>query len=369
MGCWEFLLQQEGENSWIDIPTTVMAIPEGNYKMLGKGDRPNASIEIRLSHQNPDDPQFARSRKRLRQTNAEGLVVVLPSTSLTPGVWRIACYDSQTSNFLGSLELNVLSTEETEQIAQDISNSQFQLTLTHHTFIRSAADNLTVSGTIESDLDLERVVPLTLNYELRDPQTAEILYRFEQKLFPQKFPFTFNSHLQLGKESASYLILGEVILSYGTNNLARQPFSITANANQLLEAVRLPEFSQLLSNGKPKTPPTLLKVKPCKPIQEFPLSSGQVLPPKIVRTSNLKYPKLPALPPIELPETSVSQAPEKPSPEATDVAQPVPIESDSQKQSAGQKSHQDNSTEQSLDLLKTESRFWSHINALVADSK
>ena len=372
MGYWEFLLQQEGDNSWIEIPTAVVGIAEGNYKMVGKGDRPNSSVEVRLSYQSRENPLLARSRKRLRQTNADGLVVILPPTNLTPGVWHLACYDPLNSNLLSTLELQVLPATEPELSTFDLPvGTQFQLILDHHTFVRTKADRLTISGTIESNRTLEGVLPLTLSYELSDPQTAQILYQYEQKLSLERFPFSFTSHLQLGKESASYLILGEAILSTGTTILVRQPFSITADVNQMLEAVRIPEFSQLLTKGKPTSSPTLLQVKPCEPIEEFPLSSGQVLPPKIIRTYDPKDPKLPKLPPIDQSEIidSDSQTPENPDTEELEPILAIQTKSDPKETLLKNTSDKDNSAEQSLNLLKTETRFWSHLNSLVADSK
>jgi hypothetical protein len=372
MGCWEFLLQQENDNSWIGIPAAVVEIAEGNYKMVGKGDRPNSSVEVRLSYQSRENPSLARSRRRLRQTNAEGLVVILPPTNLTPGVWRLACYDPLNSNLLSALELQVLPAASSEIRNFELPvGTQFQLILDHHTFVRTNADRLTVSGTIESNLDLEGVLPLILSYELSDPQTAQILYQYEQKLFPEGFPFSFTSHLQLGKDSASYLFLGEAILSTGTTILVRQPFSITADASQMLEAVRLPEFSQLLTKGKPTSSPTLLQVKPCEPIEEFPLSSGQVLPPKITRTHQLKNPKLPKLPPLDQSEI-IDSEPQRSENSASEELEPIlaiQTKPDPEETLLKNTADKDNSAEQSLNLLKTESRFWSHLNSLVTESK
>lgn len=115
MEYWEFLIQKEGNRAWLPIKSNKPAIEAGKYRIVAQTSRKQADVEVRVSYQAPQAPeQKRRSQKRLRRTNTEGLMVVIPYTFLQPGVWAIHCTGDILSEFLGeswqeSLQLNVLA--------------------------------------------------------------------------------------------------------------------------------------------------------------------------------------------------------------------------------------------------------------------
>ncbi|MGK7916241.1 MAG: hypothetical protein AB4038_11985, partial [Prochloraceae cyanobacterium] len=111
---WQFLLQKEGDRCWLPVKMPLLEIEEGKYRILASGDRANEDLEIRLAHQaSPQDKSPRCYQQRLRRTNPAGLVVIIPLTYLTPGLWELSCGGDLLSELVGkpwhkSLKLEVL---------------------------------------------------------------------------------------------------------------------------------------------------------------------------------------------------------------------------------------------------------------------
>ncbi|MCT7952545.1 hypothetical protein NG798_22370 [Ancylothrix sp. C2] len=94
MESWEFLIQKQGDRTWLPLESPEVEILEGRYRVVARCNRPNENIEITVSHETTDEiPPKRRLQKRSRTTNAEGLIVVLPYTRLKPGIWELHCTD------------------------------------------------------------------------------------------------------------------------------------------------------------------------------------------------------------------------------------------------------------------------------------
>lgn len=92
MEYWEFLLQQEGDQSWLPLDTAQVEILEGRYRIMAHGSQANASVAVHISQTLGDRPPAKRRHlSREGQTNGEGLMVVLPFTRLAAGTWDICC--------------------------------------------------------------------------------------------------------------------------------------------------------------------------------------------------------------------------------------------------------------------------------------
>lgn len=92
MEYWEFLLQQEGDSHWLPLDTAQMEILEGRYRIMAHTSEPNVPVRVQVSQRLLDqDPPRRRSFKRQGQTNADGLMVVMPFTRLQAGTWDIRC--------------------------------------------------------------------------------------------------------------------------------------------------------------------------------------------------------------------------------------------------------------------------------------
>ncbi|AFY83662.1 hypothetical protein Oscil6304_4133 [Oscillatoria acuminata PCC 6304] len=108
---WEFLIQKEGDRSWLSVESPEVEILEGRYRMVARCSRTNVPVEIRAIYQSSEEfPPKRRMQKRGTRTNAEGLMVVIPFTRLKPGFWDFTCFLDQTIQ--GSIRVEVLSIEE-----------------------------------------------------------------------------------------------------------------------------------------------------------------------------------------------------------------------------------------------------------------
>ncbi|MEO1682197.1 MAG: hypothetical protein AAFS06_02930 [Cyanobacteria bacterium J06631_12] len=92
MKYWEFLIQKEGDETWLPLETQQVEILEGRYRVVAHTDRANAPLEIRVSQLVTDEmPPRKRVRKRTSQISEAGLVVVMPFVHLKPGQWELTC--------------------------------------------------------------------------------------------------------------------------------------------------------------------------------------------------------------------------------------------------------------------------------------
>jgi hypothetical protein len=117
---WEFLLQKEGDRSWLPLDSPDVEILEGRYRIVARSSQANTKVEIRITHlAAQESPPKRRIQKRSGQTNQNGLVVIAPFTQLQPGAWELRCASSDLmSDLLGdgwqySVRLQVL-THQTE---------------------------------------------------------------------------------------------------------------------------------------------------------------------------------------------------------------------------------------------------------------
>jgi hypothetical protein len=102
MEFWEFLIQKEGDRSWLPLESSTVEILEGRYRMVARSSRVNTPVEIRVIHDALyEDPPKRRIQKRANRTNADGLIVVMPFTYLQAGVWRLVCTSDLMADMLG----------------------------------------------------------------------------------------------------------------------------------------------------------------------------------------------------------------------------------------------------------------------------
>ena len=111
---WEFLLQKEGERSWKPIKSSEIEIESGRYRIVARSNLPNTDVEICVSYESTEQvPPKRKSQKRWRRTNSEGLMVVIPFTTINPGLWKLRCSNDIMDDFMGeswrkSLALQVI---------------------------------------------------------------------------------------------------------------------------------------------------------------------------------------------------------------------------------------------------------------------
>ncbi len=104
MEYWEFLLQKEGDQSWLPLDTSQVEILEGRYRVMAHTSHTNTPVYIQIGqllHDSQSDAgtdYFAnrglpqrRILRRQGQINENGLMVVMPFTRLGEGAWDIEC--------------------------------------------------------------------------------------------------------------------------------------------------------------------------------------------------------------------------------------------------------------------------------------
>lgn len=90
---WTFLLQKDGDRSWLPLDSPDVEILEGRYRIVAQTDCPNTDISIRICHlATEEDPPKRRIQKRSHRTNGNGLMVVTPFTHLQSGNWELSCF-------------------------------------------------------------------------------------------------------------------------------------------------------------------------------------------------------------------------------------------------------------------------------------
>jgi hypothetical protein len=102
MAFWEFLIQKEGDRSWLPLESPTVEILEGRYRVVARSSRIHAPVEIRvIQNVTAETPPVRRIQKRLSQTNQDGLMVVIPFTRLVPGEWELRCGGDVMSDMMG----------------------------------------------------------------------------------------------------------------------------------------------------------------------------------------------------------------------------------------------------------------------------
>ncbi|PZV08770.1 MAG: hypothetical protein DCF22_19670 [Leptolyngbya sp.] len=90
---WKFLVQKDGDRSWLPLDSPDVEILEGRYRIVARFAQANTEVHIRICHLAiAEDPPKRRLQKRFSQTNANGLMVVVPYTYLHPGIWEFSCF-------------------------------------------------------------------------------------------------------------------------------------------------------------------------------------------------------------------------------------------------------------------------------------
>lgn len=383
MAFWEFLLQKEGDRSWLPLESSKVEVLEGRYRIVAHSSQPNMAIEIRIIHDaTAEMPPIRRTQKRFSRTNQNGLVVIMPFTRLLPGVWELRCTSDLLAEMLGegwqrTIRLQVLPLEieigdewnpdwppevtgiegtnaevtnasgiaanithqdlsdhpEADRLdilpafehagsegtasdllplsaptvstppaslsipaAQPASNTSVRLQLGQDTYVIQTGQPLTLMGQVEAidGQSGDRSFPLeALQVRLYDPRTSQILIEERQPLTARTLPFPFTCRITLPDHFQTYLVLGEIVL-YGTTSigesvaLVMQPFSVTTDLHELLEAIAN-DFSEVdvplpahIDNrtGHDSNAASLEPLNAVAPVQFRP-SPQQPLPPQL----------------------------------------------------------------------------------------
>lgn len=92
MSDWEFLLQKEGDQTWLPLESADVEILEGRYRIVASTHIANTEVQIRIVHYSTEEiPPVRRVQKRSSHTHSQGLIAIIPFTRLKPGKWEFHC--------------------------------------------------------------------------------------------------------------------------------------------------------------------------------------------------------------------------------------------------------------------------------------
>lgn len=188
---WQFLIQKQGDRNWQPLESPNLRIFAGKYRVLARSHLANTSVEVRVIHSSIQEvPPKRRIFKRLRRTNADGLMAVIPFTDLNPGIWELRCSADLMTNILGkswqySLILKVLPIESelNEQPllgSGDQFNEESQVTLTQEDeFAVASPSNLDINplstATVEDTIINQPVSPVLFKGETAEQILQSVL--------------------------------------------------------------------------------------------------------------------------------------------------------------------------------------------------
>ncbi len=301
MAYWEFLLQQEGDHDWLPLETAHVEILEGRYRIMAHTSHCEVPAEIRLTQVLYDQmPPKRRTLSRAGSTNADGLMLVVPFTHLSAGVWTVQCTSTNPAiAWQYGVQIRVLPLEAdpedwqpdwpeaeggestaalptfqgetggTPALAPDLSDPwaspvespaaavgeppeinpatlgtlPYRLHLQQQALVVQPGVPLALRGEVVAVEPLPPSglpLPTTLWVQLRDPNQGTNLMHERRSLSLAALPTGFEVGLSLPATLETRLLVGEMSLWSATNApqlLAIQGFTITVNLDQLLETI------------------------------------------------------------------------------------------------------------------------------------
>lgn len=367
MRYWEFLIQQEGDQTWLPLETRQVEILEGRYRMAAHTSYDEAPVEVRLSQLLLDEmPPRRRVRKRKAITNDSGLLAIFPYIQLSPGRWEVHCSSPDViDDFLGesweySIQLEVTPRDEDDWGPEDwatphaeesepptaISHGEdgqapqangagehkIGLQLRQQAYVTQPGQTLGLAGKVT-----QGPTPLQgdLWVELRDPQTASTLEEMAFDLPQQSAPFAVN--VAVPEQLSTQVILGAIsVRNQAGESVESASFTITIGLAQMLDAIAnqpdlefeeeisiFPGTTESLVPSLEKSATLLDNETPLIPKEIIP-SEGLTLPPQIKPPSgdDADADREPELP--EFPAESQTPPPAQNAPAAAPPRQPEP---------------------------------------------
>jgi hypothetical protein len=294
MEYWEFLLQKEGDQSWLPLDTAQVEILEGRYRVMAHTSQTNTPVRIQISRR---DGKAAKSRtlRRRGEINANGLMVVIPFTRLEEGTWDILCASEETDAAADlaqpwryAVQLSVVAQDSADdddwfadddgatlggeagqpgsaaakarlqpsahpdldlpaaaaamdrfqaQLASGLAaeSSPYGLTLPNTALLGSEGESLELTATVTGDL--ADGPPLALVVRLSDPQTTAAVALASVPLVTSTLPATVNLSVTAPAGLSTRLLLGEVGLLAAAEVVALQRFTVTVDVASLFDAI------------------------------------------------------------------------------------------------------------------------------------
>ena len=275
MKYWEFLIQKEGDQTWLPLETQQVEILEGRYRVVAHTDRANTPVSIRVSQLITDEmPPRKRVRKRTGSTNESGLVVVMPFVYLKPGQWTLNCSSVEgidemlSDGWQYNVQLQVFAQSEDDgssewpvpqdsqsassvlvdeagsdealvnadlplvqaqaELRQNVdrgadggaararlngsSDRAYQVALKQQAYLSQRDQPMTIMGKVVALMDAPDEAASQLWIRLQNPETAGVIMEAHRPLSLARLPADFKVQIQLPNEVQTRVVLGEVSL-------------------------------------------------------------------------------------------------------------------------------------------------------------
>ncbi|MGE5657440.1 MAG: hypothetical protein ACM37W_12595 [Actinomycetota bacterium] len=274
MESWEFLLQKEGDRAWLPLESPDVEILEGRYRVVVRSSCLNTNVEVRITHQpSGETPLQRRTQKRVTRTNSEGLMVVIPYTSLQAGRWELSCTAEAESGAVaspsqGTVLLQVLPTEIEEDFSEQLEPDG-QPTAESEVSSQTNLDLEPAHSTIEEAEPASQVVEVPVFPPIITAPLEELVAsgpEQEEPLSPASPPVPFPLQMTLEQETFVAQV-GQALTLYGRVEVPLTPQSPqpttsdpTENLTQFIRSANLqvrlrdPQTSRLLLDSRQPMP-------------------------------------------------------------------------------------------------------------------
>ncbi|HAN46510.1 MAG TPA: hypothetical protein DCQ32_08165, partial [Cyanobacteria bacterium UBA8156] len=320
METWTFLLQKRNDTSWLPLDAPTAEILTGSYRLAAHSSLSGRAIALHILYRPPAYSTYPPLDQRLtKRVNDEGLLIVLPYTQFTPGLWEVTCrLADRPDRWSAALRLEVVSASgELEPLAaedgeptaapmpdltQDLSDSALTaalgvvhleeqavaevaaaftppplralLSLDQAQFLVERRGTLTVTGVA--------AVPGEVELVLRDPQTLEVKIRYRQPIFSGEGPLPFALTIHLPPTGDSQVLVGTVSL-YPVGPLT--PVQAAARTEQAIALTLQPDRLHFMP--RELRPESALP----KPVEPRPESVSPKSPPKPIELPRFAPPE------------------------------------------------------------------------------
>ncbi|MEB3311715.1 MAG: hypothetical protein VKJ02_15935 [Snowella sp.] len=109
MNTWDFLIQADGEQTWISLSDRA-PVTEGKYRLMAQTGKPHAEIDIGIAYYSGSE-KIPQKKRYSRLTDAEGALMIFPWFSLTVGRWQIYCRPNMMEQLCGANWKQTLTVE------------------------------------------------------------------------------------------------------------------------------------------------------------------------------------------------------------------------------------------------------------------
>jgi len=157
---WQFLIQKQGEHLWRPLESSTVELTEGRYRVVANSNYANTDVEVRVTHySHHESPPKRYVKNRSRRTNGDGVMAVIPFTSLKSGSWELRCSGDLMSDMMGQpwkfiVRLEVLPEQADGNFTDaDSSSVTEQLSTQKHSqqLVDSEIDPLVTSASLDEN--------------------------------------------------------------------------------------------------------------------------------------------------------------------------------------------------------------------------